>query len=348
MTSSSFTPKPTKPGTLRMNTPTQSWTANSPRWTFHPIYRSTIDSYTNLALTNDGATVFLSHRFFLKAYKVATFQWFPSRANTEEFPALFNVGSITDTDSGLIYELASSGDDIPYWVLSIFDPASGGCTTQGMASFAIKGRGQLKGVFSRVQGALFFTDTAKWGSPVTGKLTMYKYDIKSQTLTNTTVTGTIPDARKGACLASNTEGTKIILAGGLKGAANDSTTTPPVTNTTTPGQALQDIYLFDVESLTWSRLKDSPTPYYHAACAFQGNHLILLGGYKSFNSYNLSNYECNTNDVAILDVKDNVWINSYTAPAMSAANAKMKLGLFGSFAITVLTLCLSAFGDLVL
>ncbi|KAG0340110.1 hypothetical protein BG005_003305 [Podila minutissima] len=310
MTSSSFTPKPTKPGTL----------PNSPRWTFHPIYRSTIDSYTNLALTNDGATAFLSHRFFLKAYKVATFQWFPSRANTEEFPALFNVGSITDTDSGLIYELASSGDDIPYWVLSIFDPASGRCTTQGMASFAIKGRGQLKGVFSR-----------------------------SQTLTNTTVTGTIPDARKGACLASNAEGTKIILAGGLKGAANDSTTTtPPVTNTTTPGQALQDIYLFDVESLTWSRLKDSPTPYYHAACAFQGNHLILLGGYKSFNSYNLSNYEYNTNDVAILDVKDNVWINSYTAPAMSAANAKMRLGLFGSLAITVLTLWLSAFGDLVL
>ncbi|KAG0010623.1 hypothetical protein BGZ82_003350 [Podila clonocystis] len=325
---------------------TQSWPAKWPRWVAQPLYRYPFNSYTSLALTSDGTAAFVSYPFYLQAYNVPTRLWFPPRADTHDCPMLFNVGSITDTDSGLIYGLKSSNDDVPYWMLSIFDPANGRCTTQGMAYFAIKGQGELKGVYSRAQGALFFMDTANLGNPATGKLTMYKYDIMSQTLTNITVTGTIPDARNGTCVASNADGTKVILAGGLKG-ANDSTTTPPVTNVTAPGHALQDIYLLDVGSLSWSRLKDAPAAYYDSVCAFQGNHLILYGGYKSFNSNNLSNYEYNTNDLAILDVKNNVWINNYTAPAMSGASAKMGLGLLGLFA-TALTLCINAFGGHVL
>ncbi|KAG0011603.1 hypothetical protein BGZ81_002079 [Podila clonocystis] len=325
---------------------TQSWSAKWPRWVAQPLYRSPLKSYTSLALTNDGTAAFFSLPSFLQGYNVPTRHWFRPRADMDDCPTLFNLGSITDTDSGLIYGLMSSKDDVPYWVLSIFDPANGRCTTQGMAHFAIKGQGELKGVYSRAQGALFFMDTAKRENPATGKLTMYKYDIMSQTLTNITVTGTIPDARNGACVASNFNGTKIILAGGLKG-TNDSTITPPVTNVIAPGHALQDIYLFDVGSLSWSRLKDAPTAYYDSVCAFQGYHLILFGGYKSFNSNSPFNYEYNTNDLAILDVQNNVWINNYTAPSRGGASAKMGLGMLGLFA-TALTLCINAFGGHIL
>ena len=84
-----------------------------------------------------------------------------------------------------------------------------------------------------------------------------------------------------------------------------------------------DVVTFDLEKMAWSKLETggpSPIPRQgHASCVV-GHNLIIQGGFsfdeekykKNFNNYGTFLKSCYLNDIKLLDMKDNTWVQLKT------------------------------------
>ncbi|KAG0235100.1 hypothetical protein BGX31_004351, partial [Mortierella sp. GBA43] len=114
--------------------------------------------------------------------------------------------------------------------------------------------------------------------------------------------GPTPSARSYACLVPAYGGSRLVLFGGFDLSKNDQ---------------LGDIYVFDVDTLTWTKGPDTATKdrRHASACAVSGDHFISWGGIGS------SNYALMTTTL-IYNLKTNQWTTSYIAPPPTAKFAK--------------------------
>ncbi|KAG0337804.1 hypothetical protein BG000_004953 [Podila horticola] len=156
-------------------------------------------------------------------------------------------------------------------------------------------------------------------------------------------TGDSPDARGGACFASAFDGTKIVLAGGLKQAPSNSTS----------GAVQSDVYVFDIASKVWTKLPDAPVAFAYGVCAVSGEQLIVYGGYSEYTAsvngsivYREDGSANGTiaynNVISILNLKTNTWVDEYkpsaTAPqssALSSFGSMKSLMYSGALALSV-------------
>lgn len=122
------------------------------------------------------------------------------------------------------------------------------------------------------------------------------------------------------------DGTKIVLAGGLKQAPSNSTS----------GAVQSDVYVFDIASKVWTKLPDAPVAFAYGVCAVSGEQLIVYGGYSEYTAsvndsivYREDGSANGTiaynNAISILNLKTNTWVDEYkpsaTAPQSSALSS---------------------------
>ncbi|KAF9997340.1 Acyl-CoA-binding domain-containing protein 5, partial [Entomortierella chlamydospora] len=108
------------------------------------------------------------------------------------------------------------------------------------------------------------------------------------------VSGDIPPPRTLACLVPAYSGTKMILYGGFASST-----------TNTSGPPLNDIYVLDVATYTWTKGSSSSAGRAGSACAVSGDYLIVWGGYNILASSSLT---------MVYDIKTDSWITSYAPP----------------------------------
>ncbi|KAF9363280.1 hypothetical protein BGX34_004496 [Mortierella sp. NVP85] len=115
--------------------------------------------------------------------------------------------------------------------------------------------------------------------------------------TKATTNGTAPSSRMHPCLVSVDDGKKLIVAGGYSKTSNSS---------------LNDLYIFDVATRTWTSGPGIPQEQIAdgSACGISNNQLIIWGGaYSSPQSSRMAGIA-----PLIFDVKTKKWTSSYNAP----------------------------------
>ncbi|KAG0209341.1 hypothetical protein BGX31_002155, partial [Mortierella sp. GBA43] len=110
--------------------------------------------------------------------------------------------------------------------------------------------------------------------------------------------GPMPSARESACLVPVYGGSKLVLFGGSDISKNVE---------------LGDIYVFDVDTLTWTKGPDTTAKdrRHRSACAGSGDYFISWGGIGSGNN-------AMTTTTLIYNLKTNQWTTSYVAPPPTA------------------------------
>lgn len=142
------------------------------------------------------------------------------------------------------------------------------------------------------------------------------------------------------------DGTKIVLAGGLKQASNS-----------TSNAVQSDVYIFDITTAAWTKLKDAPSAFAYGVCAVSGDHLIVYGGYSEYTAsvngsivYREDGSANGTiaynNAISILDLKTNTWVDEYKPSA--AVLQSSALSVFGGMKTMMYSsaLALSVVGSL--
>ncbi|KAF9375406.1 hypothetical protein CPC16_000740 [Podila verticillata] len=245
---------------------------------------------------------------------------------------------IRDTDSGKLYGAGACRIDNstiygvkPQCVLSTYDPLVGRVLKTSSFSGLEFGHGDLpsvQGVYSSSTKLLYFLSNSTDFAGVSGnKATISQYDDTTRSVKATGSTGETPDARGGACFASAFDGTKIVLAGGLKQTSNS-----------TFNAVQSDVYIFDIATAVWTRLKDAPSAFAYGVCAVSSNHLIIYGGYSEYTAsvhgsivYREDGSANGTiaynNAISILDLKTNTWVDEYK-PSADAPQSSA-LSVFG-------------------
>ncbi|KAG0020139.1 hypothetical protein BGZ82_011684 [Podila clonocystis] len=76
-------------------------------------------------------------------------------------------------------------------------------------------------------------------------------------------------------------------------------------------KALNDVFMFDVETSVWTKVSTTPVRYLGSACAVSGDSLILYGGFNGYYLDGLVRLSENDNVPSIYDMKKNIWVSTY-------------------------------------
>ncbi|KAF9371530.1 hypothetical protein CPB97_001902 [Podila verticillata] len=346
-----------RPGFFSLDLST-AWSKATPAWKkLDPLPRlANQTGEANIVLSKDGATLYVSQGLNFLPYTLATGVADEEQGMDEDMGS-FTLGPIRDTDSGKLYGVGACRIDNsttygakPQCVLSTYDPLVGRLLKTSSFSGLEFGHGDLpnvQGVYSSSTKLLYFLNNSTDFAGVSGnKATISQYDDKTRSVQATGSTGEIPDARGGACFASAFDGTKIVLAGGLKQASNS-----------TSNAVQSDVYIFDITTAAWTKLKDAPSAFAYGVCAVSGDHLIVYGGYSEYTAsvngsivYREDGSANGTiaynNAISILDLKTNTWVDEYKPSA--AVLQSSALSVFGGMKTMMYSsaLALSVVGSL--
>ncbi|KAF9326127.1 hypothetical protein BG006_010419 [Podila minutissima] len=337
-----------------------AWPKATPAWKkLDPLPRLTNQTgEASITLSKDGATLYVAQGLAFLPYTIATNSTGEEIAAEVGFMDYFSLGQIRDTETGKIYGVgwcrvddSTTYGNRPRCTLSTFDPLGPRKTISTSSVTGLEyGHNDLpniQGIYSRSTKLLYFLNNSTDFAGVSGnKATISQYDVAGKALQVTGAIGDIPDARGGACFASAFDGTKIVLAGGLKQTSSNSTT----------GAVQSDVYLFDVASKAWTKLKDAPAAFAYGVCAVSGDHLIVYGGYSEYTvSVNGSivyreDGSANgtigyNNAISILNLKTNTWVDEYKpsssvlqSSALSSLGGMKTLMYSGALALSVVFL----------
>ncbi|KAG0016097.1 hypothetical protein BGZ82_001207 [Podila clonocystis] len=297
------------------------WNASQAPW--NRLRRPNYNQYAKerMVLSRDGGALY-SGDYNIQAYITRRNVWQRTRA-IESYPGSFELGSIMDQDSGIVYNLGScnSGASLevaPSCFLSTFETTNGDIGGDDVPWENVKNSTyrSIQGVYSQDQKSMYFLRGAEATlSTVQGKIVIMEYKTSSKTWTKLETKGDVPDNRIRSCFAASHGGAKLILTGGGKPPETVNARAPRDTNV-----ALKDIYMLDVATATWTKLPDAPSPYYKPVCAVSGDSLILYGGYSAHAGETVNGtIVTNGNDPSIFNLGSNTWVKEYKPSTTSGA-----------------------------
>ncbi|KAF9427622.1 hypothetical protein BGZ76_002246 [Entomortierella beljakovae] len=114
---------------------------------------------------------------------------------------------------------------------------------------------------------------------------------------NLVTRGAIPPKRTMACFVPAYSGSKMILFGGTTSGSDPSKN----------GVIYGDIYILDVDTLTWTQGTNAPAVVigiYGHNCAYSNDQLIVWGGYP---------LQATTNDAFVYNLKTSTWTDNFVA-----------------------------------
>ncbi|KAF9365801.1 hypothetical protein BGX34_008261 [Mortierella sp. NVP85] len=249
-----------------------------------PVYEQLPDApsanSTASALSSDGMTWFTLLNGNGYIYNVKTMTW--SRALTDgHFSTQLDLSATTDPNSNIVY--------VPN---GYQDAGAPRLLTVSLTSKVIQSAPMPPGLDTSSQMLSAWNYNLK--SLIVFAKGLYSYNAAGWKDLSASVKGVIPSPRTGSCFASTAGGSKLVLFGG-KDVASKST--------------LHDIYILDVETLTWTRGVDVDPENSRSAsaCAISNNQFIAWGGIRSTNGQLSSPH----NMTLVYDLTTTAWTSRY-------------------------------------
>ncbi|KAF9987422.1 hypothetical protein BGZ75_000635 [Mortierella antarctica] len=276
------------------NTSAPAWTQlnDGPQQNIYPAVFSA-DQQTMITFHSGGAT-------FAYRYSVAKGQWTPSTLQVQ-YGAYQGVGAVTDPNTGLVY-LAGGYTDGSRNTLNIYNFNTDTIADNAMpaSSTVFPNRAYYANVWCQKRGSiLYFGGYNTTLKPIPNDNVVSEYVPSSQTWSTLSTTGTPPTMRADHCMASNDDGSLVIIYGGR-----------PVGNAPFSGE----VFILDTVNQVWRQGTPGP-PRLYTACTVAGDQLIIWGGVDG-------------NDVVapapayIYSISSNNWITQYVPPASYVAARK--------------------------
>ncbi|KAK3805815.1 MAG: hypothetical protein J3Q66DRAFT_359773 [Benniella sp.] len=273
-----------------------AWTSDAPAFTNHTFDLIPQEfSSEAMVLTKDRSSLLFFYDTLMYKYDVKANEWAKDLVKNWTYPA-FAEGAVTDTDTGLIYGIQDPNEEPPAdpaapikWKFTEYDPTT---DTINSAEFegVIELRDQRIMVYSKAAKSIFSYENAYQPEDVA----FVAYDVKAKKWSAVKATGDIPPFRRTPCFASAYGGKKLILAGGM---SLDGTA------------IMDDVFMFDVATLAWSKLANAPRASYGAVCAASSDSFIYWGGFRFVgNESDIVNID---EGPAILNLASNTWGTSY-------------------------------------
>ncbi|KAF9417468.1 hypothetical protein BGZ94_009966 [Podila epigama] len=317
---------------------TQPWQTTAPAWS-QLVYQGGLSNKTArpLGLNKAGSAVYCFDTTRAQAYVISKAKWDRPFNLTMNFDQLGDP--ITDTDNDIFFHLSPApskggktlellkfdtktnlGASVPGDMTPLEPPSK-----PGQAPITLNPATFPRGVYSSARKSMYFVNMDE------PTIKLHEFNVETNTWVPLVEKGDIPQRRTGACYAAAYGGTKLVLAGGSRFDTPSSSKKPKITTTSgyptgyptttsapaTPTNAnddsntvLSDVYLFDVETATWTKMTNLPVGFYGAVCAVSGDSLILYGGYKQYSGRpNQSAH--NDNVPYILNLKSNAWVTAF-------------------------------------
>ncbi|KAF9145171.1 Multiple epidermal growth factor-like domains protein 8 [Linnemannia schmuckeri] len=271
------------------------WSATIPAW--KRLQPGPQQSIFPAVFTADQKTMVVFHiagQYSVYKYTVATDSWAPSSIN---FPGggTQGVGAVTDPNTGLVY-LAGGYTD--RGSMDIYNPAADTASQVKLPDPAttFPSRWYYSNTWSKQRRSVLYFG----GYNITNNAAnnaISEYNPSTSTWYTMATSGTAPTTRADHCMASNDDGTKVVVYGGRL--ANNSFS--------------GELFILDTVTGAWTQ-GASGQPRVYAACTIAGDQLLIWGGTTTGSIMAGS-------PVLIYNMGTNAWIPDYTPPASYVASA---------------------------
>ncbi|KAG9062383.1 hypothetical protein KI688_005298 [Linnemannia hyalina] len=266
-----------------------SWPATQPVW--HQLAKGP-QQYIFPAVTSADGQTLIAFRFsptFAMRYNIASNTWSPSQINPDH-ASLQGIGAVTDPDTGLVY--MAGGFTGNRDTMSVYDFKSDTITTAFQLPVDIlKSRAYYANVWVKSRKSIMYFGgyNAALNRIATDNV-LTEFDPNTNTLSTVATIGPPPPMRSDHCMASNDDGTLIVVYGGrIQGLI-----------------FANDIYVYNVVTGAW---KAGPPGLFrvYVACTIVGNQLLVWGGQDEKQKLVGLN-------ALIFDIDAMTWTDHYTAP----------------------------------
>ncbi|KAG0373510.1 hypothetical protein BGX24_011614 [Mortierella sp. AD032] len=274
---------------------TLSWPGSRPIW--HRLTGGPRQFIYPAAISPDGQTLiaFLVGPSFAMRYNVATDHWTPSQIKPAQ-PKLQGVGAVTDPSTGLVYLAAGFTGNRDG--MSVYDFKVDTMNTTFLLprqNIAFESRAYYANVWSNYRNTVFYFGgyNTTFDRIATNNV-LTEFDPITSTMSTVVATGPSPPMRADHCMASNDDGTLIVIYGGrIQGR-----------------MYANDIYIYNVITHTWQAGPPGMFRVY-TACTIAGNQLLVWGGVDE-------NTKVVDSTVLVFNIDTMTWTDHYTAPASLA------------------------------
>ncbi|KAF9995090.1 hypothetical protein BGZ65_009286 [Modicella reniformis] len=275
-----------------------AWTCTQPAW--QKLADGPVQQLFPAVFSADEQTMITFHSgsVFAMKYSVATNSWYTSMIQAP-YAKLEGVNAVTDPDTGMVYLAAGYTSMRTAMSIYSFTTDSMGTVENPLpdAEMMFQARAYYQNVWSKKRNSILY-----FGGYNARLLTLPTANVITEYVPATGVwqtlmaSGTPPQMRADHCMASNDNGTLVIIYGGRISGSNVSFT--------------GDLYIFDTVSQTWRTGKAGP-PRCYMACTIAGNQFVAWGGIdETENNVN--------NDVLIYNIDNDAWVSMYTPPSSYA------------------------------
>ncbi|KAG0283289.1 hypothetical protein BGZ96_012345 [Linnemannia gamsii] len=273
-----------------------SWPSNQPIW--HQLLGGPRQYIFPAAISADGQTLiaFRLGPSFAMRYSIATNSWSSSQIKPD-YASMQGIGAVTDPDTGLVYLAAGFTGNRD--TMSVYDFKSDTMTTAfrlPAPEAMFRSRAYYANVWCKhTKSILYFGGYNTTLDRIASDNILTEFVPSTNTLSTVATTGPAPPMRADHCMASNDDGTLIVIYGGR-----------------IQGQMFaNDIYVYNAVTRTWQAGPPGLFRVY-AACTISGNQLLVWGGQDEKQRMVDSN-------VLIFNINTMAWIDHYAAPSSLAA-----------------------------
>ncbi|KAG0344283.1 hypothetical protein BG004_004596 [Podila humilis] len=221
-------------------------------------------------------------------YSAETNEWTPSNVRSQ-LQELQGVGAVTDPQTGLVH-LAGGYMSIRQ-TMDTYDFATDTMTAAILPTRLFSARSYYGNVWSKSRNSILYFGgyDAKLNQVTSGSL-VTEY-VPATALWQTVVaSGVAPGMRADHCMASNDDGTLVVIFGGRLSS----------------GSIANDLHVFNTVTQSW--VQGSPGPYrLYTACTIAGDLLLVWGGVdQTFNRVK--------KDMFVYNITSMLWLLEYTPP----------------------------------
>ncbi|KFH63665.1 hypothetical protein MVEG_10359 [Podila verticillata NRRL 6337] len=269
-----------------------SWSIHYPTYTKLPDGVSTF--YSPGTLLNDGTTWFvIRNNTQAASYNIQTSISTPS-ASIPPFNNMVGLRAVTDATTGdVIIPNGYFSTNLSSTYTMRYTPSTS-TTTPLLQSLDLNNLTFYAIAWSNTARAAFMFG-GYYPSTQTSTAGFYRLDSGATAWTKLETTGP-PTARESACMVPASNGTKLVVFGGLS----------------TSGAFLGDIYILDVATSTWSKGADGGETRARTGhvCAASGDKFVTWGGEGALSVSDPSKVET----VSVYSMTTNTWLDQYLVP----------------------------------
>ncbi|KAF9931167.1 hypothetical protein BGZ67_005450 [Mortierella alpina] len=244
----------------------------------------------------------VNNSLILNNYNIASDRWAGSQTVFPPEESRQGIRPVIDPNTGLVYMNAWSN-------MNVLNPSGLAVTLKPMPANVFTSRLFSGAVYNKLRGSILYYGGLNASIKLDpGATYVTEYTISTGLWSTFTTSGDPPVPRADFCMASNDEGTKIVVYGGR--IEPDTTTTPPTQFTGT-------IHILDVPTGKWTAGTVGTVRGY-MACILVGDQFVAWGGTDGLNTIK--------GPPVIFNINTNQWAIEYKPPAFLAAKPTAIIG----------------------